>query len=283
MPDNQYKKFVNQRFFACIAMLKSRNQVNSDREFALSIGISPSNLGDIKADRRSVTIEILNRATDTFGINSAYIITGAGHPFVKPVDGAVVQMPVKTREVVVVATQDTTGNTTVPLINHKAAATFVAGYQSQEWFEEQDSILLPSYMIKEGQCYALQVSGDSMEPTLMPDDWVICRLLDSAEYRYLSDGAVYVVVSQQKGIQVKRVRNRLHQYGVLRCLSDNPKHETFDIPEEELLQVWKVEWHLRSHLPEVSPDIDHLQDNLQTMMEEMKKLRANYKGEILPN
>ncbi len=138
-------------------------------------------------------------------------------------------------------------------------------------------------MIKEGQCYALQVSGDSMEPTLLPDDWVICRLLDSDEYRYLSDGEVYVVVSQQKGIQVKRVRNRLHQYGVLRCLSDNPKHETFDIPEEELLQVWKVEWHLRSHLPEVSPDIDHLQDNMQTMMEEMKKLRANYKGEIMPN
>ncbi len=114
-------------------MLKSRNQINSDREFALSIGISPSNLGDIKADRRSVTIEILNRATDTFGINSAYIITGAGHPFVKSTDSAEAP-PQKTREVVVVATQDTAGNTTVPLINHKAAATFVAGYQSQEWF-----------------------------------------------------------------------------------------------------------------------------------------------------
>ena len=279
MPDNQYKKLVNQRFFECINMLKSRSEINSDREFALSIGVSPSNLGDIKADRRSVTIEILNRATDKFGVNSAYIVTGAGHPFVKPTDTDA-STPVKTREVVVVATQDPSGNTTVPLINHKAAATFVAGYQSQEWFEEQDSILLPSYMIKEGQCYALQISGDSMEPTLQQDDWVICRLLDDAEYRYISDGEVYVIVSEHKGIQIKRIRNRLHQYGVIRCLSDNPKHDTFDIPESELLQVWKVEWHLRSHLPEVSTDIDHLQDNLQSMMEEMKKLRTNYNGEV---
>ncbi len=261
-------------------MLKSRNEINSDREFALSIDVSPSNLGDIKANRRSVTLEILNRAADRFDINSAYIVTGAGRPFNKRGERPAPVAP--TREVVVVATQDTNGNTTVPLINHKAAATFVAGYQSQEWFEEQDSILLPSYMIKEGQCYALQVSGDSMEPTLLQDDWVICRLLDSADYRYLSDGEVYVVVSEQKGIQIKRVRNRLHQYGVIRCLSDNPKHDTFDIPESELLQIWKVEWHLRSHLPEVSPDIDHLHSNLQDMMEEMKQLR-NYRREASPN
>ena len=280
MPDSQYKKFVNQRFFECINVLKSRSEVNSDREFALSIGISPSNLGDIKADRRSVTIEILNRATDKFGINSAYIVTGAGRPFLKATSREEETVSVKTREVVVVATQDTTGNTTVPLINHKAAATFVAGYQSQEWFEEQDSILLPSYMIKEGQCYALQVSGDSMEPTLQQDDWVICRLLEDSDYRFISDGEVYVIVSEQKGIQIKRIRNRLHQYGVIRCLSDNPKHETFDIPESELLQVWKVEWHLRSHLPEVSADIDHLQGNLQTMMEEMKKLQTSYNNQV---
>ena len=280
MPDNQYKKFVNQRFFECINMLKSRNEVNSDREFALSIGISPSNLGDIKADRRSVTIEILNRATDKFRINSAYVVTGAGHPFLKASDNSTESTPVKTREIVVVATQDPSGNTTVPLINHKAAATFIAGYQSQEWFEEQDSILLPSYMIKEGQCYALQVSGDSMQPTLQQDDWVICRLLEESEYRYISDGEVYVVVSEQKGIQIKRIRNRLHQYGVIRCLSDNPKHDTFDIPENELLQVWKVEWHLRSQLPEVSGDIDQLQDNLQSMMDEMKKMRANYDNKL---
>lgn len=276
MPDNQYKKLVNQRFFECINVLKSRNVINSDREFALSIDISPSNLGDIKADRRSVTIEILNRATDRFGINSAYIVTGAGRPFVKTSDESAETVVTKTREVIVVATQDTSGNTTVPLINHKAAATFVSGYQSQEWFEEQDSILLPSYMIKEGQCYALQVSGDSMEPTLQQDDWVICRLLDDSEYRYIGDGEVYVVVSAQKGIQIKRIRNRLHQYGVIRCLSDNPKHDTFDIPESELLQVWKVEWHLRSHLPEVSANIDHL----QSMMEEMKKLSNTYQGEV---
>ncbi|MGB3589668.1 MAG: S24 family peptidase [Tunicatimonas sp.] len=267
MADNQYKISVNERFFECIHMLKSRKEISSDREFALAIEISPSNLGDIKANRRSVTIEILNRALDKFKINSAYIISGLGQPFVSKESG---NLPTKTKEVIMVATQDTEGNTTVPLINHKAAANFMTGYQTQEFFEERESILLPDYMIKNGQCYGVQVSGDSMEPTMMEDDWAICRLLDNSAYRNIADGGVYVIVSHDRGIQIKRIRNRLHQYGYIRCLSDNPKHAPFDIPEEELLQIWKVEWHLRSYLPEPKPEIDDIQDKLNQMTEMLR-------------
>ena len=279
MADNQYKNLVNERFFECIHMLKSRKEINSDREFALAIGITPSNLGDIKANRRSVTIEILNRALDKFKINSAYIISGLGQPFVNQKSG---DSPSKVREVIMVATQDTQGNTTVPLINHKAAANFMTGYQTQEFFEERESLQLPDYMIRNGQCYGVQVSGDSMEPTLMEDDWVVCRLLDNSAYRNITDGGVYVIVSQDRGIQIKRIRNRLHQYGYIRCLSDNPKHEPFDIPEAELLQIWKVEWHLRSYLPEPKPEIDDNQDKLDQMTE-LLRLQNRVDNNLSPN
>ena len=279
MADNQYKNLVNERFFECIHMLKSRKEINSDREFALAIGITPSNLGDIKANRRSVTIEILNRALDKFKINSAYIISGLGQPFVNQKSG---DSPSKVREVIMVATQDTQGNTTVPLINHKAAANFMTGYQTQEFFEERESLQLPDYMIRNGQCYGVQVSGDSMEPTLMEDDWVVCRLLDNSAYRNITDGGVYVIVSQDRGIQIKRIRNRLHQYGYIRCLSDNPKHEPFDIPEAELLQIWKVEWHLRSSLPEPKPEIDDIQDKLDQMTE-LLRLQNRVDNNLSPN
>ncbi|WKN31544.1 S24/S26 family peptidase [Porifericola rhodea] len=272
MPDNQYKNLVNERFFECINMLKKSKQVHSDREFATSIDVSPSNLGDIKANRRSVTLEILNRAFQRFGINSAYVITGKGKPFhAQSVSGE--KDEDRATEVIVVATQDTEGNTTVPLINHKAAANYLTGYESQEWFEAQESIQLPTYMLKDGLCYAVQVSGDSMEPTLSEDDWVICRLLDKSDYRYINDGAVYVVVSEERGIQVKRVKNRLQQYGSIRCLSDNPKHEPYELQEGQIMQLWRVEWHLRSHLPEVNYELDDIQGKITSMAEEMRKLQ----------
>ncbi len=273
MSDNQFKTFVNKRFFECIDMLKKRKVISSDREFANTIGISPSNLGDIKANRRSVTLEILNNATKYFKMSSAYIVTGSGNPFAeKPVDDEQ-ESKIKVKEIIVVATQDTKGNTTVPLINQKAAANYLAGYQSQEWFEEQENILLPSFMLKNGICYALQVSGDSMEPTLSEDDWVICRLLEPSDYSNITDGNVYVLVSEQKGIQIKRVKNRLHQYGHIRCISDNPKHTTYELEENELLQIWKVEWHLRSYLPESSPDLGDIQGKLLNMEQEMMRLQ----------
>lgn len=272
MPDNQFKNFVNKRFFECIQVLKKQKVVSSDREFAQTIGISPSNLGDIKASRRSVTIEILNNSFKRFRMNSAYVITGKGSPFMeeKAGDGNISE---KAKEVVVVATQDAEGNVTVPLINHKAAANYLTGYQSQEWFEEQENILLPSFMLKNGICYALQVNGDSMEPTLSEDDWVICRLLDGTEYSTIVDGGVYVIVSEQHGIQIKRVKNRLHQYGFVKCISDNPKHEPYEIRESDLLQIWKVEWHLRSYLPENSHEWGNVQDKLESMELEMKRLQ----------
>ncbi|MFP4092227.1 MAG: S24 family peptidase [Cyclobacteriaceae bacterium] len=252
-------------------MLRKSNTIQSDREFAKQIKISPSNLGDIKANRRSVTLEILNRAYQQFGISSAYVITGKGKPFADKSDET---GKVEKREVLLVATQDTSGNTTVPLINHRAAANYLSGYQSQEWFEAQESIQLPSYMIKDGLSYAVQVSGDSMEPTLTEDDWVICRLLDKSDYRYINDGNVYVVVSEERGIQVKRLKNRLQQYGSIRCLSDNPRHEPYELQENQILQLWKVEWHLRSHLPEVSHELDDLQGKITVMADEMKKLQS---------
>lgn len=272
MPDNQFKNFVNKRFFECIEALKKQKLVSSDREFAQTIGISPSNLGDIKASRRSVTIEILNNSFKHFRINSAYIITGKGSPFIEEKAEAG-NISEKVKEVIVVATQDAKGNVTVPLINHKAAANYLAGYQSQEWFEEQENILLPSFMLKNGICYALQVNGDSMEPTLSEDDWVICRLLDGSEYTNIVDGGVYVIVSEQQGIQIKRVKNRLHQYGFIKCLSDNPKHEPYEIRESDLLQIWKVEWHFRSYLPENNHEWGNVQDKLESMEMEMKRLQ----------
>jgi phage repressor protein C with HTH and peptisase S24 domain len=269
MPDNQYKKNVNERFFDCIHMLKKRNVVQSDREFARQIGISPSNLGDIKAHRRSVTLEILNRANQQFGISSAYVVSGKGRLFINEDTDE----QAGGKEVLIVATQDASGNTTVPLINHRAAANYLSGYQSQEWFEAQDSIQLPDYMIKDGLSYAVQVSGDSMEPTLSEDDWVICRLLDKSDYRYINDGNVYLVVSEERGIQVKRIRNRLQQYGTIRCLSDNPRHEPYELEEQQVLQLWKVEWHLRSHLPDLNLELNHMQGKLKTMAEEFEKLQ----------
>jgi len=270
MSENQYKNSVNERFFKCIHVLKKSKVVHSDREFAKRIEISPSNLGDIKANRRSVTLEILNRAFDRFRINSSYVITGRGEPFYAKKKGVDNENPT---EVVVVATQDTTGNTTVPLINHKAAANYLSGYDSQEWFEAQESLQLPSYMLRDGLCYAVQVSGESMEPTLYEDDWVICRLLDKSDYHYINDGHVYLVVSPNLGIQVKRVKNRLQQHGTIRCISDNPKHEPYELQESEILQLWKVEWHLRSNMPEVNHELEDIQGQLISMAMEMQKLQ----------
>jgi phage repressor protein C with HTH and peptisase S24 domain len=181
---------------------------------------------------------------------------------------------------IVVSTQDTTGNATVPMINHQAAANYLTGYQSQEYFEELEPLTLPSYMMRSGQHYALQVLGNSMESTLHDGDWLVCRLLEPSEYEYMQDGLIYVIVCVNRGIQVKRIKNRLKNHGnpFIRCRSDNRAHAPYNVYPQDIVQIWIVEWQLTAYMPNREEMIYNKLDAMQERIEDLEiEMRARKK------
>ncbi|WP_345162787.1 S24/S26 family peptidase [Nibribacter koreensis] len=183
-----------------------------------------------------------------------------------------------------IATQDTQGNITIPIINHKAAANYLSGYQSQEYFENLAPMTMPRFMINGGQHAVFQVTGESMEPTFFDGEYVICTKLETSEWATIPDFNVCVVVSERLGVQLKRIKSRLKTKGFIRCKSDNKQHSDFTLRGEEILELWMFKWKLSpfavNRAEELYKKVDTLEENLddqrtviEQIMEEMRQIK----------
>ena len=190
------------------------------------------------------------------------------------------------RPQILIATQDTSGNLTVPIVNRKAAASYLSGYQTQEYFEELDALTVPAYMLRGGQGLIIQATNDSMEDTIFEGDMLLCRYMEAAQWDEIPDFSVCVIVSESRGIQVKRVKARFRHEGFIRCKSDNRTYRSFNLFAEDILQIWQVSLLLTTNMPNRADTlyrkIDHLEENFDDMRElyeqmrqELQKLKGN--------
>lgn len=82
--------------------------------------------------------------------------------------------------------------------------------------------------------FTIEVSGDSMEPTLQDGDIIACEWLPrDAEYK---KGNIYVLDTNE-GAVVKRITN---DGNVIHCHSDNPKYKDFIVDVDSILRIARV-------------------------------------------
>lgn len=82
--------------------------------------------------------------------------------------------------------------------------------------------------------FTIEVSGDSMEPTLQDGDIIACEWLPrDAEYK---KGKIYVLDTNE-GAVVKRITN---DGNVIHCHSDNPKYKDFIVDVYSILRIARV-------------------------------------------
>lgn len=168
---------------------------------------------------------------------------------------------------------DTKGNVQAPLINYKAAANYLAGYQSNEYYEELEAITLPKHMAKGAQpVKGFYLTGDSMEPTFYADDIAVCQQVPRGEWRLLKEETVAVVVSNSRGLQLKRVTVR-PALGTLRCQSDNPHSPTFDLNiDEDVLELWRFEWLLTKRCEKANQDLPEWRRQMENEVGDLRYL-----------
>src|SRR5690606_11354077 len=123
-----------------------------------------------------------------------------------------------------------------------ASAGYLNGYADPEFIKELNRFRLPFLPV--GTYRAFEIKGDSMLP-LPSGSIVIGEYVD--KLADLKDGLTYVVVSKNDGIVYKRVFNEIEENGVLTCRSDNPTYPAFEVPAQDILEIWKGVAHI-SHV-----------------------------------
>ena len=181
----------------------------------------------------------------------------------------------------------------VPVVDISVAAG--SGFYNPDYLSEIDSIRFPKSMIRGNQTYlCVRIKGESMVPTLQDGGYLVIRLLDRSEWQYMQDGHVYVVSDTDGRAFVKRLKNRLSEYGFIVCRSDNPDpmgYPSFNLMENEINTIWHAEWYISAKMPnihevyynKVSEMENAIDDIRRTFTEELRQVRREIKALSQPS
>ncbi len=153
----------------------------------------------------------------------------------------------------------------ISMVGEKAAAGYLNGYADPEYMENLPNFRLPN-LSKNNTYRAFELSGDSMLP-LQPGTLIIGAYLEYGTQ--IKNGKTYVLVTKNEGIVYKRVFNYIAEHGKLFAVSDNDRYKPYDIPIQEVLEIWEARAFVSTHFPDPTPEPLTL-DDLGTMIRELK-------------
>lgn len=210
----------------------------SKRQFYQLTGLSNGYLDKARAIGSGNIEKIYSAFPD---LNIKWLITGKGDMITKPQ-----QQPMVANEPSEqaryykgnpdVVTVDMHQQPVIPMLDQKAAAGYPAFLENKrQYIEELPVMQIQRYPFNQGELICLQVDGDSMEPTIMRNDYVIARKLLSIDE--LKEGYVHLVVTDD-AVNCKR----LYRQGKskLQLVSDNSTYTDYFERTADVRELYKV-------------------------------------------
>ncbi|MFY0630528.1 MAG: S24 family peptidase [Flavobacteriaceae bacterium] len=163
-----------------------------------------------------------------------------------------------------------TGNENVIYVPIKARAGYLSGYGDTEYIETLPSFNMPHLTNGTYRCF--EVYGNSMVRTFFDGDLVFGKYVESLND--IKDGRIYVIISKNDGIVLKRVINRVEERGKLILKSDNKNgnYPTYTINADEVMEVWYVTMFASKQMPEpvdIYDRLHELESQLVTLKESL--------------
>jgi transcriptional regulator with XRE-family HTH domain len=176
---------------------------------------------------------------------------------------------VKGNEVRVLATTVDSGNReNIEIVSIKAKAGYTTGYFDPEYISGLPAFQLP--ILKTDKKYrAFQVSGDSMLP-ILDKSWVVGEYVQ--DLNSVKNDQVYIVLTLNEGIVIKKVKNELAEKGSLRMISLNTEYTPYSLSVNEIREVWKFVLYLTDEIPEPS-DNQQIFSSLADIRQELAELK----------
>lgn len=290
MSKNLDKKFI-------LNTIKDLYNFSSDTEFAKFLGIKPQTLSSWYS-RNTFDIELLY--AKCVKISSEFLLTGDINFLKRNVQNLLQDENVTNSVTFVEETRDTEnvtfskttkenffhtpkvvtvdkhGRDNVVLVPNKAAAGYLTGYGDTTFIKSLPTYNLPN--ITNGTFRMFQVAGDSMEPTIQSQSYVVGEWKENWN-NDIKDGRVYIFVIQSyeyEGILVKRALNRIDKYGNILLKSDNKIYANKTFTPEEIKEVWEVKLYLSFNIPDPATIYDRMND-LESRLIELEKPKSRKK------
>ncbi len=223
-----------------IKKLRKDNKL-SQVKFADMLGITQSVVSLIESGHSNVSVEILKRLSENFGVSVDWLVYG--------------------KEKYVRLSRD---NSFIPLINVEAKAGYIQNHLDDEFMEKLDLYKIPGF--EKGDHRIFEVEGDSMIPSILPRDWIVCKGSDLSE---IIEGSLCVVVTS-KDIVVKRIYRDKNNPKVIILKSDNADYNDMSIRIADVKELWGVQAKITNNFVSASLEQTKRMDDLERELKEIK-------------
>ena len=145
----------------------------------------------------------------------------------------------------------------VPLVPVKARAGYLIGYGDIEYMGKLPVYSFPN--LRPATYRVFEVEGNSMFSCLADKDRVLARWANATE---INNDRVYVLVTANEGILIKRCLNKVSE-GVIICKSDNNhkgEYPNIVLEVNQILECWYVQERLTKQLPNPNDFYRRIQD-----------------------
>jgi transcriptional regulator with XRE-family HTH domain len=213
-----------------LRFLRKKNTL-SQQQLADTLEIPRTTLGDYERGHTQPSMEMLLCIADIFHVKIDQLLRQKiRHKDLEVAndDGL--------RVLAITVNDDNEGN--IELVDTTAEAGYLESFQDPEYIRDLPKIRFPN--IPEGTYRGFEIRGDSMMP-MESGTIVICKYVESL--RDVKDHKTYVIVSQRDGLVYKRVQHHKDQQSLL-LISDNENYPPYDIPYEEIKEIWAYHAHL---------------------------------------
>jgi hypothetical protein len=92
-------------------------------------------------------------------------------------------------------------------------------------------------------------------------------------WKHIKDDKTYVLVTNREGIVYKRVFNQIKEKGLLNLVSDNPAYASYEIPAEDVLEVWESKAYISTQFPQSQMSFEKLTTMVMGLQDELGKIK----------
>lgn len=191
-------------------------------------------------------------------------------PFYPTVEAPAQPLVLKEPALPKLITVDSAGNENVLYVPVKARAGYLAGFADPVYVESLAAYRLPGY--NNATYRIFEVDGISMYNTLQDKDRCVARW---AQVSAIRDDRVYVLVTRNDGLLIKRCINRF-QEGKIICKSDNNhsgEYPPIVLDISDIQEVWYVVERWTRQLPppgELYKRISNLEADMALLKDRLK-------------
>ncbi len=230
--------------------------------FGEILGLKSSTV-DIERGRTKLSGIVVKELMKLYEVNPLWLYGESIHKYIRPAGEDISPK---------VVTVDEIGTENIVMVNAKAAAGYPQNIQDVSWYEQLPCFQIPLPEYRNASYRVFQVEGDSMQPGILQDEWLVGRAEENLAH--ITEGKIYIIVLKD-GVLVKRIFKKGDSQELI-LISDNAFYPPQPIPYADILEVWQVVSKLNSNLDEVGMEsymLKNISDSIADLKAEIKALK----------